>query len=150
MGTGLTLKGLGQEMHEGGCQKRARSHAQHVLGVAGQHTKTEQGSHPDAPNACRQSAQDNSHQNHSNKRFLFRGWSLFLYIFLNSWCLGPATNGVPILATGSNAFRRNMPWSAPGLTATPPTASLFTGENPVGGSSRFDKAASHTQVPDCA
>ena len=77
MGTGLTLKGLGQQMHEGRGQKRARRHAEHVLGVTGQHAKTQQCRDPDASNAGGQRTQDNSHQNHSKKRFLFKGWRLF-------------------------------------------------------------------------
>ena len=58
-GTRLALKRFGQQVHKSRGQQGPRSQAEHVLGVARQHAKTQQGSQPHAANASDQCADQN-------------------------------------------------------------------------------------------
>jgi hypothetical protein len=53
------LKSFGQQVHKGGGHQRARSHAQHVLGVTRKGAKTQKGRQPDATHTGRQGAYKN-------------------------------------------------------------------------------------------
>jgi hypothetical protein len=50
--TGLALKGLGQQVHKGRGQQRPSRQTEHVLGVARQNTKAQQGCKPHAADSC--------------------------------------------------------------------------------------------------
>ena len=57
--TGLALKGLGQQVHKGGCQQSTGSQAEHVLGVAGQHPKAQKSGQPDTADTSGQRTDQN-------------------------------------------------------------------------------------------
>ena len=63
--TGLAFKGLRQQMYKSGGQQGTCCQAEHVLGVAGQHPKTEKSSQPDTPNASGQRTHQDGYQSHS-------------------------------------------------------------------------------------
>ena len=62
--TGLALERLGQQVHERGGQQGARCQAQHVLGVAGEHCKAEQGGQPDTAHTGCHRADQNREKRH--------------------------------------------------------------------------------------
>ena len=60
--TGLALKGLGQQVHEGRGHQGPGRQAQHVLGVAPQGAKTQGGGQPHTSNAGRQGSHQDCNQ----------------------------------------------------------------------------------------
>jgi hypothetical protein len=59
VGTGLTLKRLGHEVHKSRGQERARGQAQHVLGVTREQRKAQKRRHPHTAHARDHGAQQN-------------------------------------------------------------------------------------------
>ena len=61
---GLALERLGQQVHERGGQQGARRQTQHVLGVTGEHCKTQQSGQPDTAHTGGHRADQNPEKRH--------------------------------------------------------------------------------------
>ena len=69
----LAFKGLGQQVHKGSRQQCASRQTEHVLGVAGEHSKTQKSGQPDAANTGSQRTHEDGYQSHYLWRFYLLG-----------------------------------------------------------------------------